>query len=424
MKVCRLCRHYAPGVKELCPRDGGELVEGPVPIVAPGESIGPYKVGRAMAAGQSGVLLEVRDEDDDADAEGLIAKILNPMAGPVDARRPVLETVVGLDLDGVHPLLELREEKDRICLIQSVVPGNSFAVRCKKDGPLDAAQTVELGKRLCQTVANIHEAGLQHHDIRPGHLLIPDGSPLSKAELLDLGSPSPPGPMSAPELHQGLGGTAPTDVYGVCVTLYVALAGRSPFRADSPEELSWMVRSAPPPPLKVVREGEGVEPALEQLIMWGLSKDPRDRPSVEKVATVLGALEEGAAEKIEEELEGAPKTALPPRPEPPPAAQPVDEAPPELSAVAAALRERNRSSDDENPTMRIVRKIVPKSILKSTGLTQSFFIEGDEMEREVARFEAEEALARRENILVWMRLITILLIAGLLVGLTVWGLTR
>jgi len=410
---------------ERCPRDGGELVEGPVPVVAPGEDIGPYKVGRALAAGQSGVLLQVKDEaDEDESSEGLLAKVLNPVAGPVDARRPVLETVVGLAIEGLHPLLEVREENDRICLIQALVPGVSFAVKCKEDGPQDTAEVIALGKRLCETVEKVHTAGLQHHDIRPGHLLIPEDASPSEAMLLDLGSPSPPGPMSAPELHQGLGGTVPTDVYGVCVTLYVALAGRSPFRADAPEELSWMVRSAPPPPLKVVRGSEPVEPALEQLIMWGLSKDPRDRPTLDKVASVLDALDEGDAERVEEELEDAPKTALPPRPEPPPAAPPVDEAPPELSAVAAALREKGRFSEDENPTMRIVRKIVPRSILRSTGLTQSFFLEGDEMEREVARFEAEEAMARRENIVVWMRLITLLLIAGLLVGLTVWGLTR
>jgi serine/threonine protein kinase len=423
MKVCRLCRHYAAGAMDACPRDGGELVEGPLPPVAPGEHVGPYVVGRAIAAGQSGVLLEVKDEaDDDATSGGLLLKLLNPVADPVDARRPVLEAMVGIAVPGVQPLLEVREEKGRICLVQTALPGTSLAVRLKREGPLNRDETLALGQRLCAILKEVYGLDLHHHDLRPGHLIVPDSGNVRDAVLIDLGSPSPPGPMAAPELHQGLGGTEATDVYGLCVTLYAALAGRSPFRADSPQELAWMVRDAPPPPLKVVRPKDPADPSLERLIMWGLSKDPRDRPGLARVAAVLDALAAGDTEKATLELEDAPATALPPRPAPPPDAAAVDEAPPELSAVAAALAEQGR--DDDNPTMRIVRKILPRSLLGSTGLTQSFFVKGEEMEREVVRAEQEESRARRENLTAWIRLVTLLAFAVFIGGVTVWALTR
>lgn len=424
MKVCRLCRHYAPGAMERCPRDGGELVEGPVPPVAPGEEVGPYLVGRALAAGQSGVLLLVRKDEAEEGSPDRLIKVLNPFVGPVDARRPVLESVLELSIEGLQPIDELLEEAGRLCLVREVVAGTSLAVRLKLEGPLDQEEAVGLGRHLCRVAGEVHDAGLQHHDIRPGHLLIPEGEAPRSARLLDLGSPSPPGAMSAPELHQGRGGVEATDVYGICMTLYVALAGRSPFRADAPDELAWMVRSAPPPPLKVVRKDASVDPALEQLVMWGLSKDPRDRPDLEKVSAVLEALAEGEAEVVTGELEGAPSTALPPRAEPPPEAPPVDEAPPEVSAVAEALREKALLADGENPTMRIVRKILPKAILKPTGLTQSFFVEGEEMEREVARAAYEEALARQQNVAVWLRFLAVLIVAVTLGAATVWILMR
>lgn len=78
------------------------------------------------------------------------------------------------------------------------------------------------------------------------------------------------------------------------------------------------------------------------------------------------------------------------------------------------------STSDDGPTLRMVNRLLPNSLLKSTGLTQAFFRDGKIIEREAE----QEALERRENIAAWLRLITLLLIALILGGLTVWALTR
>lgn len=424
MKVCRLCRRYASGAADQCTYDGGELLEAPVPPVAPGESIGPYVVKRALAAGQSGVLLlcfeeeagegsgergAIRDRDRTGDVleDLVVVKVLNKVAGSTDARRPVLESAAALSMPGLHPILEILEHGDRLCVVEALLQGTTLAASLPRSGPLDQPDALAIGRRLCDVLAVVHESGLSHLDVRPGHLFVPEGASVRDAVLLDLGSPSPPGRLSAPELFVG-GPPNPeaTDVYGLCVTLYVLLGGRSPFRTDDPEELSWLIRNTPPPPLRVVRRTGGVDPALERLILWGMSKDPRDRPSLARVGAALEALDAGDHEAIDRAL---------------------DEAADQTSRVARASRSSRpslpRFLSETSATLKFVERILP-SRLKSTGLTQGFYIAGEEMERDLAMAEAEERLARRDNLIAWLRLGALLTVALALGGFAVWMLMR
>lgn len=414
MKVCRLCRRYAAGGAETCAFDGGELLEGPVPPFAPGDSLGDYSVKRALFAGQTGVVLECLAEGEDE--ESVLIKVFNQMAGGAEARRKVLESAAALTMDGLHPVEELFEYEGRLCGVMEQLEGATLASSLKQEGPMEPKIAVELGQRLCETLLVVHESGLAHYDIRPGHLFVRDGETPGDVVLLDLGSPSPPGRLGAPERFDNKAHATKTDIYGVCVTLYVALAGRSPFRTDAVDELTWLVHNAPAPPLRVIRKTGSVDPALERLIIWGMAKDPLERPTLEQLTEAFAGLAEGDYEQVETILgqaEAAKKEAEKQREE-------------ERARARMAVMRSPRPAflDDDNPTMRMVRKILPASMLKSTGLTQSFFVDGEQMEREVAQLAFEEAQARRENLSAWIRLITLLLIALVLGGVTVWALTH
>jgi len=103
--------------------------------------------------------------------------------------------------------------------------------------------------------------------------------------------------------------------------------------------------------------------------MWGLSKDPASRPTVSEVTTVLSAVAAEDKKKADEVLAKAPRPGQKGRKAPP-----GDSIPPEALTKA----------DETSPTLRMVRRLLPKSVLKSTGLTQGFFVEGEAMEREIA----------------------------------------
>jgi serine/threonine protein kinase len=527
MKVCRLCRRYASGAADQCTFDGGELLDAPVPPVAPGETIGPYTVKRALAAGQSGVLLlcsrevespatvepaappsateeapktaveeeppsatedapktatedapktatedtppsatedapKTATEDapatateeapktteeeeatrtatgeatstaaaeapasaaeeeppaatEEAPPDEVVVKVLNKAVGSIDARRPVLESAAALSMEGLQPILEVFEHGERLCVTQSLMQGSTLAALLPKLGPLDEADAVAIGRRLCEVLTVVHESGLAHLDLRPGHLFVPEGASPRDAVLFDLGAPSPPGRLTAPELFTGrTPSPQATDVYGLCVTLYVLLGGRSPFRTDDPEELSWLIRSAPPPPLRVVRRTGGVDPSLERLILWGMAKDPRDRPSLSRVATALTAIAEGDHETVDRVLERSAEAT----------SKVQRSSRSSRPAFPSSRSPLPRFLSDTSATLRVVQKILPKGVLRSTGVTQGFFIEGEEMEREVAAAEAEDRLARHENLVAWLRLAALLAVALALGGLAVWAAMR
>ena len=155
-----------------------------------------------------------------------------------------------------------------------------------------------------------------------------------------------------------------------------------------------------------MRAAGPVSPPLERLILWGLLKEPADRPSIEELAVAVQAATTGDAAAAQRALARASALGVGEDRRPLPGA----------SAPPARVEERR--------TARFVRKLLPASVLRSTGLTQSFFAEGEELEREVARAAEEEAQGVRENTLAWVRAIAFLLIGLSLAALAVWGLTR
>jgi serine/threonine-protein kinase len=67
------------------------------------------------------------------------------------------------------------------------------------------------------------------------------------------------------------------DQYSLATIAYLMLTGCLPFTAKTPREMFSQLLSQPPIPLNDARAGLRFPSTVEQVVMRGLSKDPRQR---------------------------------------------------------------------------------------------------------------------------------------------------
>jgi diguanylate cyclase (GGDEF)-like protein len=169
-------------------------------------------------------------------------------------------------------------------LVMDLVAGETLAHRLAA-GPLTLAETMRVGLDVASALAEAHQRGLVHQDVKPSNIMIgPDGA----ATLLDFGLMTRAGPrpadgvigtvlFSSPEqtgtLHRPV--EPRSDLYSLGGVLYACLTGSPPFRAQDAAELLRMHAVERPTPLATIRPE--VPPLLGRLVERLLAKDPDDR---------------------------------------------------------------------------------------------------------------------------------------------------
>jgi hypothetical protein len=171
-----------------------------------------------------------------------------------------------------------------------------------RDGKRPATdQSVSIAIKIAGALETAHRGGVLHRDVRPANILLTEfGEPaLSDFGVARLRSSAPapaelfdfPSVHVAPELMMGSDASAATDVYGLASSLYELLSGQPPLAAYQGESpAATILRILRDPARPIVRDDVPIE--LSDLVLWGLAKDPADRPpSVMWFAEELGRIE-------------------------------------------------------------------------------------------------------------------------------------
>ncbi|WP_228990177.1 serine/threonine-protein kinase [Streptomyces sp. DH8] len=183
-------------------------------------------------------------------------------------------------------------------IVMELVAGASLHDRLAA-GPMEPAETAELGRGILSALRAAHACGIQHRDVKPANVLLrPDGRPvltdfgiaaIRESTSLTLtgalvGSPD----YIAPERIRGAEGDPASDLWSLGMLLYVAVEGRHPLRrATTLATLAAVLDEEIPPP---VRAG-ALAPVLNAL----LTRDVPARPDAEALDRMLAEAARGGA---------------------------------------------------------------------------------------------------------------------------------
>src|SRR5256885_3809711 len=278
-----------------------------------GTRLGPYEIESPLGAGGMGEVYRARDTRLD---RIVAVKILpshlsdNPEAKQRFEREA--RVISSLNHPHICVLHDVGTQDGTAYLVMEFVQGESLDYRLQK-GPLPLKQVLECGVQICDALEKAHRAGIVHRDLKPGNVMLT----ASGAKLLDFGLAKPvtllgarpssqPGPLTpstptmnmsalsgplgaltqhgvivgtfqfmAPELLQGAGADARSDIFSFGCLLYEMITGRRAFEGKSQISVASAILEKDPDP--ITKTQPMIPPALDHVVQGCLAKDPESR---------------------------------------------------------------------------------------------------------------------------------------------------
>lgn len=262
-----------------------------------GPVVGRYELGRLLGRGGMGAVWAARDTLLDRDVA--VKEIYLPAAREASAgstgpliRRAIREARAAARLHhpGIVTVHDVVTDGDRPWIVMELVAGRSLAEAIRDRGVLSVRRTAEIGAQVAQALRAAHRQGILHRDVKPANILLAEdrvvltdfgiaaieGATVLTATGQVIGSPA----YLSPERINGRPATVAADVWGLGVTLYTAVTGRSPFQREDTSATVAAVLASDPEPL--AHAGQ-----LWPVVKGMLAKDPDRRLTLEQVIPLL-----------------------------------------------------------------------------------------------------------------------------------------
>jgi eukaryotic-like serine/threonine-protein kinase len=192
-------------------------------------------------------------------------------------------------------------DQEQLYIVMEFVPGKDLKSLIKEHGLYNVNDALPLLIQACAGIGYAHRSGLIHCDVKPQNFLVtPDqrlkvtdfgiaralaSIPADEQNEIVWGSPQ----YFSPEQAAGGAPSPASDVYSLGVIFYEMLAGRLPFISSDPLELARMHREVLPN--LPHRYNPQIPPAVEQIIMKVLSKEPAARyRTADQLGSVLQSI--------------------------------------------------------------------------------------------------------------------------------------
>ena len=278
-----------------------------------GHTLSHYRVIEKLGEGGMGVLYRARDTRLDRD---VAIKVLRPEAIGDAARRQrlVQEAKAASALNHphivtVHDVGQASVDGQDVDFIaMECISGRGLDRRLAERRP-GVAEALDIALQIAEALAAAHAVGIIHRDLKPANVMLSDaghvkvldfgiakmteghgGGPIrseGSTATRDPATAETTAPMTrpgaivgtpaymSPEQVDGRPVDARSDVFSLGALLYEMLAGRRPFRGDSPVSLLTAILRDAPPPLRSLRPD--VPRDLQRVVDRCLAKSPGDR---------------------------------------------------------------------------------------------------------------------------------------------------
>ncbi len=277
-----------------------------------GQVLGHYRILEKIGSGGMGEVYRARDERLKRD---VAIKILSPQANiSAETRHQLLrEAQFASALNDPHicTIHEVGEADGKDFIVMEFVEGHPLSALIPAQG-LPGRLVLRYGTQIAAALAHAQERGVIHRDIKPSNIVI---TPTGQVKILDFGlaklaragaideetltaasktrGASIVGtlPYISPELLCGKETDARSDIWALGVVLYEMAAGKRPFRAQTPYELTSAILRETPASMPAA-----VPAALRYIIERCLEKEPGQR--YQRAGEVLAALEAARSDAV------------------------------------------------------------------------------------------------------------------------------
>jgi serine/threonine protein kinase len=280
-------------------------------------------------------------------------------------RHPHIVQVFDFGLEGGAPYL-----------VMDYAPGGTLRARHPRGTRLSPGTILAYVRQIADAVQYAHDQHLIHRDLKPENLLL---GRAGEVLLSDFGIATISQTTSEVQT-QGYAGTATyaapeqlrgkpvpaSDQYALGVLVYEWLSGHPPFHG-SPLEVAIQQVLSPPPPLH--EQLPEIAPAVEQVVLTALSKEPKARfGSMRALATALEQAIQSAPPVLALDGPAAPGAAQPkPEQAGPPGGASIYFAPTQLIPPTPPLPLSQRSTLPEQSTAQTGRTPAPSPLPATTG---------------------------------------------------------
>jgi serine/threonine protein kinase len=313
MRACPSCQTSYPIHYTHCPRDGNALIEAgswQVGAIVRGK----YRILSKLGEGGMGVVYKAEHMRFE---ELRALKIMNAeLAGDhAFVKRFMQEAVLTRRIQ--HPnavrVEDIDETEDgRPFMVMEYLEGRGLKEVIEAEAPMPAARVSKIARQVAGALDAAHRLGVVHRDVKPANIVlisqsshVGSGAGGEQAKVLDFGiakakeaglDESIPAQATltrtgnvigtptymSPEQARGMRGAdldGRSDLYSLGIVMYQMLVGGLPFKAETSMEWILAHLQVLPTPLQEFRSDLQIPPALADVVMRCLEKDPSRRPA-------------------------------------------------------------------------------------------------------------------------------------------------